>query len=134
MRFYSPIYALGAGHTLLLSVTPPNPDAGFPLSLSASVAASDGCEWNADPWNPMIIPGTHQLDPNRPKTVEALLDAIDERVAATPLDLADRYFSQREALTCASPAKEVDAVAALGRELTAMILANVAAAKGGELR
>ena len=87
MRFSSPIYArrsytraLGAGHTLLLHITPPNPDAGFPLSLS--VTTQDGCEWNADPWNPMIDPETHQLDPNRPKTVEALLDAIDERVAA----------------------------------------------------
>lgn len=125
------VYDLGAGHILFCRIVPANPAAGRPMSLSAEVLDRGGCEWNADHWNPMIIPGTHQLDPDRPQTVVALLDAIDERVRATPLELADRYFSQREALTCASSAQEVAAVAALRRALTAMIAANVAAAKGG---
>ena len=122
---------LGAGRILFFRVAQANPAAGFPMSLSAAVLNRDGREWNADYWNPMIDPETHQLDPHRPQTVVDLLDAIDERVRATPFELADRYFSRREAMTCASPAHDVDAVAALGRALTAMITANVAAAKGG---
>lgn len=122
---------LGAGRILFFRVAPANPAAGSQMSLSTEVLNRDGGEWNADPWDPMIDPDTHQLAPNRPLSVDALLDAIDERVRATPLELADRYFSRREALTCASSAQEVDAVAALGRALTAMIAANVAAAKGG---
>ena len=122
---------LGAGRILFCRVTQANPAAGFPMSLSAAVLNREGCAWNADPWNPMIDPETHQLDPNRPQDVVDLLDAIEERVRATPLELADRYFSRREALTCASPAHDVDAVAALRRALTATIAANVAAAQGG---